>query len=295
MDYRDRVFMTVAEKLNFSRAAEALFISQPAVTNHIKALEDKLKVTLFERKGNRIYLTAAGKLAYNHLKPIRRLYQELDFELERLNDSFRGTLRIGASSTIAQYVLPKIIAAFYRRYPHLKLYLLNGNSSSMEQKLLTNDVDLALVENEASQANLKYLDFLDDELVLVAGSNSIYAKHKVISIADLKQIPLVLRESGSGTLQVIQKALSNQRFGLDGLNVLMHLGSTEAIKNFLYDFDGVALVSEKSIEKELRLQDLVKINVRKLSLERKFRIVLRQGHTVAATKLLVDYLLHYNQ
>ncbi|NCA86728.1 MAG: LysR family transcriptional regulator, partial [Clostridia bacterium] len=165
MDYRDNVFLTVAENLSFSKAAEELFISQPAVTNHIKELESKLNVALFERKGNKIYLTQAGTLTYDRLKQVRQLYSELEFDIERLNDTFKGSLRIGASSTISQYVVPKVIAAFYKRYPEIELHLLNGNSFEMEQKLLENELDMALVENEASQTNIRYIDFLDDEII----------------------------------------------------------------------------------------------------------------------------------
>ena len=294
MDFRDSVFLAVAENLSFSKAAEELFISQPAVTNHIKELESRLNVSLFERKGNKIYLTKAGKLAYDHLKTIRQLYRELEFDLERLNNSFKGTLRIGSSSTISQYLIPKVIAAFYKRYPEIKLYLLNGNSFEMEQKLLENEVDIALVENDDSQKDIRYINFLDDEIIAVTGSNSVYSKRKVISETDFQQIPVVLREKGSGTLQVIHHSLLKHNISLDKLNVIIRLGSTEAIKNFLCDFDGIALVSEKSIEKELRLKELVKINIRNISMNRKFRIALRQGHASSATGLLIDFLLRYN-
>lgn len=294
MDYRDKVFLAVAENLSFSKAAKELFISQPSVTKHIKELESKLNIALFERKGNKIYLTEAGALCYNHLKAIKQSYRELEFDIERLNDSFKGSLRIGASSTISQYLIPKVIAAFYKRYPNIKLYLLNGNSFEMEQKLLNNEIDMALVENETSQSNIKYIDFLEDEIIVVTGANSVYAKQKLISIANLQEIPIVLREKGSGTLQVIQNSLLKHHIILDKLNIFIHLGSTEAIKNFLTDFDGIALISEKSIEKELRLKELVKIHIKNMSLNRKFRIALRQGHLASSTQLFIDFLSQYN-
>ncbi|MBN1251359.1 MAG: LysR family transcriptional regulator [Bacteroidales bacterium] len=294
MDFRDNVFLTVAESLSFSKAADELLISQPAVSNHIKELETKLNLSLFERKGNKIYLTKAGKISYNHLKAIRQLYRELEFDLERLNDNLKGSLRIGASSTISQYLIPKVIAAFYKSYPKIELYLLNGNSFEMEQKLLENEIDIALVENQTSQTDIKYLNFLDDEIIIVTGSNSVYSKRKSISIADFQQIPIVLREKGSGTLQVIQNSLLKHNIILDKLNILIHLGSTEAIKNFLCDFDGIALVSEKSIDKELRLKELVKIDIKNVHINRKLRIALRQGHSSSATNLLIDFITRYN-
>jgi len=294
MDYRDKVFLAVAENLSFSKAAEELFISQPAVTKHIKELENRLNIALFERKGNKIYLTEAGNLTYNHLKEIRQQYRELEFNIERLNDSFKGTLRIGASSTISQYLIPKVIAAFYKRYPKIDVYLLNGNSFDMEQKLLGNEIDIALVENDSSQSDIQYKDFLDDEIIAVSGTNSVCSKRKLISLADLQELPVVLREKGSGTLQVIQHSLLKNNISLDQLNIVMHLGSTEAIKNFLTDFDGIALVSEKSIEKELRLKEIVKIGIKNTSMNRKFRIALRQGHHTSITELFMDFLSHYN-
>ena len=294
MDYRDEVFLSVAENLSFSKAAEDLFISQPAVTKHIKELEARLNMALFERRGNKVYLTKAGKLTYNYLNRIKQEYREMEFELGRLNDTFKGTLRIGASSTISQYIIPKVIAAFHKRYPKIELYLLNGNSFEMEQKLFDNEIDLALVENASSQASIKYIDFLDDELVIVTASNSVYAKKKSLSADDLQTLPIVLREKGSGTLEVIQKALSKYSIPIDKLNILIHLGSTEAIKNFLCDFDGIALVSEKSIEKELRLKEITKLTLNSIRLTRKFRIALLRGHEVSSTKLFIEFLSAYN-
>ncbi len=294
MDYRDNVFLSVAENLSFSKAADDLFISQPAVTKHIKELESKFNITLFERKGNKIYLTEAGKVTYRYLKQINLQYKDLEFEIGRLNDAFKGSLRIGASSTISQYVIPKILALFHKKYPKIDLYVFNGNSFEMEQKLLSNEIDVALVENETSRANIKYVDFLDDEIVAVTASNSIFSKRKNITFADLSVIPIVLREKGSGTLEVIQKVLHKNGLEIDKLNIFIHLGSTEAIKNFLTDFDGIALVSEKSITKELILKSIVKLNISKLNISRKFRIALRHGQESLTSNLFTNFLLNYN-
>ncbi|TLX72322.1 LysR family transcriptional regulator [Labilibacter sediminis] len=294
MDHRDNVFLAVAENLSFSKAAEELLISQPAVTKHIKELESKLNITLFDRKGNRIYLTKAGKLNYEYLKKIKQQYAELEFELGRLNDTFKGSLRIGASSTISQYLIPEMLSLFYKRYPKIDLHLYSGNSSDVQQKLLNDEIDVALIENASSYNDLRYIDFADDELIVVTGSNSVYAKRKLISLSDFQQIPLVVREKGSGTLEVIQKGLSSRNLHLDDLNIIMHLGSTEAIKTFLHNFDGIALVSEKSITKEILLKTIVKINVSNLNLNRKFRISIKKGNPPYSTQLFIDSLLSYN-
>ncbi len=294
MDYRDTVFLAVAENLSFSKAANELFISQPAVTKHIKELESKLNCTLFERKGNKIYLTKAGEITFGSLKKVLYQYEELDFELGRLNNAFKGTLRIGASSTISQYLLPKVIADFHKRYPEIELFIYNGNSLEMEQKLVNTEIEVALVENDSSHSNITYRDLFDDEIVAVTGSLSIYGKLNSISLLDLQQIPIVLREKGSGTLEVIQKQLLKNNIKVDNLNVLVHLGSTESIKNFLTSFDGIALLSKQSIEKELLLKQVIELPLKGISFNRKFRIALRQGQETLSSKLFTEFLSRYN-
>lgn len=294
MDFRDKVFLTVAENLSLTKAADELLISQPAVTKHIKEMESKLSISLFERKGNKIYLTKAGRATYTYLKKIEQQYRDLEFEIGRLNESHKGELRIGASSTISQYLVPKAMAAFHKRYPKIELFLFNGNSFEMEQLLINNEIDLALVENSSSQANIKYQNFLDDELIIVTGAKSIYAKYGILSVIDFKEIPLILREKGSGTLEVIKKTLQNHGLQIDELNTLIHLGSTEAIKDFLTEFDGIALISEKAVEKEFLLNRLKKLTVKGLNITRKFRIATLQGQTTSTADLFIQFIIGYN-
>ncbi|WP_321298038.1 LysR substrate-binding domain-containing protein [Marinifilum fragile] len=294
MDYRDTVFIAVAENLSFSKAANDLNISQPAVTKHIKELEIKFNTNLFERKGNKIFLTRKGKIVYNSYKQIEQQYRELEFEISQLNHDISGDFIIGASSTISQYLIPKTIASFHKRYPKVNIHLINGNSFDMEQLLLNNKVDIALVENHSSQSGIRYKSFLDDELILVTGGNSIYSKRKTISKNDLLQFPIVLREKGSGTLEVIKEALLKQNLDFEDLNVPIHLGSTESIKNFLLDFDGLAIVSEQAIKTELYLKTLVKIKVTGLHIPRQFRIAYKMGHKSRQVELFENFLSGYN-
>jgi len=293
MDYRDIVFIAVAENLSFSKAAADLHISQPAVTNHIKELEIKFNSSLFERKGNKIYLTDKGKIVYNKFKQIEQYYRELDFEIGQLNNSISGDFIIGASSTISQYVIPKIIASFHKRFPKVNMHLMNGNSFEIEQLLLDSKIDMALVENHASQSGIRYKNFLDDELIFVSGENSVFTKRKNINKNDLLQIPIVLREKGSGTLEVIKEAFLRQNLDFENLNVPIHLGGTEAIKNFLLDFDGLAIVSKQAVITELNLKKLVEIKVAGFSIPRKFRIAYKIGHISRQVELFENFLLRY--
>lgn len=293
MDYRDTVFLSVAEQLSFSKAAEVLHISQPAVSRHIKELEQRYDTSLFERKGNRIYLTGAGEKVYHALRKIAKHYRNLDFEIGELQNAQSGEIIIGASSTIAQYVIPRVMASFYKRYPHIQLHLMNGNSFEMELLLLNNRVDVALVENLSSQGGIRYHDFLHDELIVVTGQNSLYAGRGTIEKEDLMQIPLVLREEGSGTLEVIRQLFARHQLPFDDLNTPIHLGSTESIKNFLLDFNGLAIVSEKAVQNELYLKTLVKLQVTGITFPREFRIAHKIGHKSRLTERFGQYLLSY--
>jgi len=164
----------------------------------------------------------------------------------------------------------------------------------MEKLLLNHEVDIALVENHSSQSGIRYRDFLDDELIVVTGKNSVYAKRETIGKDDLLQIPIVLREQGSGTLEVIKQMFFQQNIKFENLNTLIHLGSTESIKNFLQDFDGLAIVSEKAVQNELYLKTLVRLKVTGFTIPRKLRIAYKQGHKSQQFELFEDFLLHYN-
>ncbi len=291
MDYRDEVFMMVAEKLSFSKAAQALFISQPAVTKHIKELEQRFQTNLFERQGNKITLSIAGELCYCKLKNIQQQYHELNYELGQINAIHQGSLSIGASSTIAQYVIPEILAKFHKQYPLIQLQLHNGNSEDTIKKLNAHEIDLALVENKRSEKHIRYATLLHDEIIAVASPTKQVALQKELQIADLQNIPLVLREEGSGSLEVITQALSEQNLALNKLNIAMHLGSTEAIKNFLREFNGIALISERSVKRELENKWLVKLPIKNFRLMRQFRIATRLGHEQHTSELFRNFLL----
>ncbi|WP_282038771.1 LysR substrate-binding domain-containing protein [Saccharicrinis aurantiacus] len=294
MDYRDKVFLVVAENLSFSKAASELFISQPAVTKHIKELERKLQISVFERKGNRIYLTKAGKLAYSNLKKIEQLYQNMEFEIGRLNDTFKGELTLAASSTISNYILPKMMASFHKRYPKIQLDLISGNSFKVEQALMNNEVNVGLLENDTVHSDLKYSKFMDDELLVVTGVKSIYAKRKQISLSEFKEMPLVLREKGSGTLEVVMTKLKEAGVLAEELNTLIHLGSTEAIKSFLHDFDGIAIVSEQSVLNELHQNRIIRLNVKGLIINRELRVVMRHGYENKLASMFINFVNQYN-
>lgn len=172
MDFRLKVFHSVATNLSFTKASKELFISQPAISKHIHELEVQYKTPLFDRVGSHIGLTHAGELLLSHTKQLLAAYRQMDFEMNLLTDNFAGELRLGASTTISQYVLPPVLASFIKKFPEIKVSLLNGNSRDIEQALREGKITLGLIEGTAHQSTLHYTPFMRDELVVVAHTGS---------------------------------------------------------------------------------------------------------------------------
>lgn len=260
-DFRLRVFITAAKTLNFTKCAEQLFISQPAVSKHIGELESRYKVQLFERSGSRLALTEAGRVMLEHAERIADGYRRLQYEMDLFTDRLGGELKVGASTTIAQYVLPQVLARFTARFPEVKVSLVSGNSEQVEAALARHDTDLGLVESSARHPGFHYEPFIPDELVLIASTKGWYGRCDQVTLAELQTVPLVLRESGSGTLEVISKYLAAADVRLASLRVVMQLGSTESIKSFVRNSDAMAIVSVASIVDELRSGELRIIDI----------------------------------
>ncbi len=289
-DFRLLVFQRVAQNLSFTKAANELFITQPAITKHIKELESEYGTKLFERSGNKILLTEAGTVFLNYANQILQLHNELKFELGQLTNQFKGTLRLGASTTIAQYVLPSALANFHDRHPDVKLSLISGNTEFIEKRLLRNEIDFAIVEGKPSNQDIRYTPYLDDELLVFTSSknNNIAAS---VSNSELVSVPLVLRERGSGTLEIIEENLHNHNISPRQLNVLMYLGSTEAIKTFIKTGNGAGIVSRFAIENELNEKQFRQIATPEISFKRQFYFIFPQGpEPTGFTKLFCDFL-----
>ncbi len=206
-EFRLKVFYSVARQLSFTKASEELFITQPAVTKHIKELESEFETKFFNRSGNKIALTQAGSMLLSYTEQIFALHNELRFELSLLKGKMEGNLRLGASTTIAQYVIPPVLAKFHQIYPELKLVLINGNTAYIEHKLLKNEIDIGIVEGKPSNSDLHYSVFMNDELVVFASSQN-NGIPDAINKDEITSLPMVLRERGSGTLEIMKRKCS---------------------------------------------------------------------------------------
>lgn len=293
-DFRLKVFYTVAKRLNFTKAAEELFITQPAVTKHIKEIENHYKLKLFDRKGTKIKLTAAGEILLQYAEEIFGLYRNLEFELNSLQQRHNGRLRIGASTTIAQYVLPPVLAAFHKKFKDIKVVLTINNTEQIEQALQNEDIDFGIIEGQSKNSLFRYTRFIKDEIVLAANSNHPLTKKENIRPADLLKLPLLLREPGSGTLEVITHALKPLGIKLSQLQIEMRLGGNESIKSYLLHSDSLAFLSIHSIIKELRNKELSIVDIKGLTIERFFYFIQQKGEAGSLADLFMKFASHYN-
>lgn len=276
-DFRLTVFYTVAKRLSFTKAAAELFVTQPAITKHIQELESQLGMALFDRRGNQISLTTAGNVLLRHAETIMGVYRQIEFDLNALKGQPGGRLRLGASSTIAQYVIPAVLARFQEHSPDVSLSLLSGNTDQIEQALLNNDIDLGLVEGRTHHSDIRYTPFVKDELVLVCRADHPLAGRDEITLDELKAVPIALRERGSGSLEVIEHALRGAGLRLNELNLAMQLGSTEGIKSYLTNSTSIAFISIFAVQNELQNGILRVLDVAGLTIQRDFYSVQLQG------------------
>ena len=293
-DFRLQVFHTVAKRLNFTKAAEELFITQPAVTKHIHEIENNFKVKLFDRNGTKIKLTPAGDTLLQYTEELFTVHRNLEFEMNSFTQTHNGKLKIGASTTIAQYVLPPVLAAFHKKFREIKIDLTINNTEQIEKALQNKEIDFGIIEGRSKNSVIKYTEFLKDEIVLVANINNPLAKKQTITPDELKKIPLLLREPGSGTLEVIAHSLRPLKIKIAHLQNEMQLGSTESMKLYLLHSNCMAFMSVHSILKELRNKECCIIDVKGLSIERHFYFIQLQGQPAALPELFMKFARHYN-
>jgi len=275
-NFRLKVFRSVAEHLNFRKASEHLFLTQPAVTLQIKALENDLGVRLFDRSANRVALTAQGSVLLRYARKISALAAQAEHELGAEGGHFSGELSLGVSTTIAQYVLPRLIGAFLDEHPRVQLGLRSGNTEQVVQLVLDGNVAIGLIEGPARERGVHTEPFMRDELVLIVPPNSDPAH---FSAQQLLASSLLMREQGSGSRHVVEAALEKSRLKLKSFKSVMDLDSTEAIKSAVEAGLGVGFVSRWAISKELELGALRVAQVRGLTMARHFSLVTRTGPT----------------
>jgi len=257
-DRRLQVFHAVARQLSFTKAAEQLFMTQPAVTFQIKQLEH-LNTRLFERSHGRIALTPAGELVFGYAEKILTLSEELETRVGELTGEISGPLLLGASTTVAEFFLPQILGEFKARHPLVRARMTVGNSETIVTRVAEHSLDLGLIESPAQLNGVQTEVCCDDVMVMICSPRYKLAKSRKVSPADVASEPFISREPGSGTREFADHYFQQNGVSPDAINVVMELGSPEAIKGVVETGLGVSILSRSTVAKELKLGVLVAV------------------------------------
>ena len=258
-DRRLQVFYTVARLLSFTKAAEELHMTQPAVTFQVRQLEEQFNTRLFDRTHNRISLTEAGKKVYECGERIFEIYAEMDNSVRQLTGDISGVLILGASTTIAEYMLPVLLGDFKAEHPDVTVRLKVANTDGIVSQVENNAIDLGVVEAPVTNKNLVVEECSTDQLVVIVPPGHELANETVVPLHRIGDFPFICREEGSGTREVMLENMLTSGMNANELKVSMELGSLEAIKGAVEAGMGISVISLATIQKELKLGTLVAI------------------------------------
>jgi DNA-binding transcriptional LysR family regulator len=258
-DRRLQVFHAVAKQLSFTKAAEVLFMTQPAVTFQIKQLEEHFNTRLFDRGHGRISLTPAGELVLLYAEKILNLSSEMDVRLGEMTGEIGGSLLVGASMTIAEFMLPRILGEFKSLHPNVRPRLVVANSESIETRVAEHTLDIGFIESPSHQPNLQTENCCDDELMVICSPKFPLAKSKEVAPQQLVEHPFVSREPGSGTREFTDAYLRKAGVQPEDMQLVMEMGSPISLNGVLETGLGFSIASRASVQKAQRLGDLVAI------------------------------------
>jgi DNA-binding transcriptional LysR family regulator len=283
-----RTFKTVADLKSFSLAAQQLRLSQPSVSYQVKELEEALGLPLLDRMGKSVHLTEAGSILYSYTRRTLDVLDEAAVAFEEMRGIKRGNLRVGASTTVGIYLLPAALGAFKKLHPGIVISLEIGTRVHVQEQVLSNELDLAVVGPALKDPDLAILPFVRDELVVVAPAGHALARRRGLALKDLVSQPFVMREPASGSRWSLEKAA--RKAGAK-LNVAMELGSNGAIKHAVESGLGLAVISRYACALELSSRRLVELDVKGFPIRRDWHIVhLRRRRLPASVLAFIAFL-----
>lgn len=287
------IFLWVAELKSFTRAARKLYMSQPAVSFQVRALEDDLGVRLFWRNEKSVHLTEAGRLLYPEAREMVNRFQKIKSRLEDLKGLRTGRLTVAASTTPGEYVLPLLIGDFKRDYPGVQVSLRIGGSGEVEKLLVQREVDLGFTGVLLANKEIECIPWLDDRLVLIVPPDHPWVSKGEVGLAELTEAPLILREPGSGTRRTFEARLAGREIGIARCNVVLELGSTRAVITAVQAGLGVSVVSYWAAQEPLLLKKVEEVRLRGLDLERKLYVARHRNWLGDyATEAFFDYVVN---
>ncbi|EGL18987.1 LysR substrate binding domain protein [Paenibacillus sp. HGF7] len=264
------IFYTVAEKGSFSHAAQALHMTQPAVTMQVQSLEDHFGIKLFHRSTKKIELTEAGRTLIPYARKCVELIRETENAMTGFTAMAEGRLQLGASLTMGEYILPRLLGPFRKEYPNISVAMKVMNTTQILDEIFAHQLTFGLVEAPIQHPDVHTEAILSDELKLIVPAGHPLAEMDTIRMEDVFQYPFVLREEGSGTRRVMEEELERRGIACSGMDIVMELGSTGAIKSAVEAGLGVSILSQSSVKHEVRLGILKIKEIEGVSFSRSF-------------------------
>lgn len=285
-----KVFITVADKKNFSKAAKALNLTQPAISFQIQTLEQYYQTMLFDRVNRHVKLTEAGELLLEYALSMNDLQSQLERKMQQLTGHVKGTLMIGASRTVGEYIMPYIICAFKNEYTDVDITLEIYNTKHVEELVLSNHLDVGLVESQVKHDELMFQSILEDELVVVVPTTHPWAERNEVTLDELAGEPFIIREPGSGSRLVFEQALIDAEFDVESLNIIMEIGNITAIKSAIISGLGISVMSKWAARDMVEGKMASIVRIKDLKMPRRFNILLNENHFESEA---CSHFIHY--
>lgn len=269
------IFLMVVRLKSFSKAAKLLYMTQPAISNHIAAMENYYGTKLFNRHSHGVSLTKAGEVAFEYVQKILNLHDLMEKEIDQVMGKENQKLVVGASSNVGNYALPCSILAFKEKYEEVEISLKIANSTTIVQQVLEGNVDLGVMEGPVVHEDLKTIDVFSDRLVLIVPPVEKWLAKEEISLEEIRKEPLIMREKGSGIRKIWEQLLLETGYELQNFRVVTEMGSIDAIKSSVESGLGVSILSRLSAMKELRRGTLKELQISGISSIIKFQVIIR--------------------
>lgn len=274
MDFRQlESFIAIAKNKSFSKAAKELYLTQPTISNHIQALEKEIGTSLLNRSNRDITLTKAGEIFYDYANKILNLKKNAQYSMGEFVGKIEGTIEISASTIPEQYIVPKIIREFNKIYPEVNYKINHGDSLQIIENIKSSKIDYGFTGTYLKDSDLNYIPIIEDKLVLITPKAYISSSSSSLMIEQVMQVPLILREEGSGTLNLFNKELKKNKIKSDSFNVIAFAENTQTIKTMVEEGLGCSIISSKAIEKEKSLDLFDIYDIEDLNLIRSFYFV----------------------
>jgi DNA-binding transcriptional LysR family regulator len=290
------IFCTLIKLRSFSQAAEALYLTQPTVSSHIKNLEQELGVKLLDRLGKRVVPTEAGNILFRSGQKLIALRDHAREEIAAISGTIAGILKIGGSTIPGAYIMPPIIGAFRKKYPSVSVQLVIDDTAKVAEAVMNGNLSIGVVGARVIEPHLDAHPFLRDELVVAVPPGHAWAKRKSVAVDELRGEPFILREKGSGTRRIMEERLDKAGLPLADLNSVAVMGSSDAVRQSVKAGLGISILSIRALQDDIRSGRLAALRLKGIPIERSFSVILLKGKSRSLLcQAFLDFLLKRNK